>query len=99
MIERERVRQLQLHALEALSRQEALAGRFAVAIDLAFAAIAIEPLQESAHLAVIEAHVAEGNLAAAVRQYDRYSRLLADELGLSPTFDLAAVLGPVGGDA
>ena len=89
MIERERVRQIRLHALEALSRQRKHAGRFADAIDLALAAIAIEPLQESAHLALIEAHVAEGNLAGAVRQYNEYSELLDRELGLSPTFDVS----------
>jgi DNA-binding SARP family transcriptional activator len=44
-----------------------------------------EPLRESAHRAVIEVHLAEGNPGEALRQYDLYRRLLRVELGLSPS--------------
>jgi hypothetical protein len=48
LIERERVRQRLLHALEALSRQLAQTGRCAEAVDAAMMAVAAESLRESA---------------------------------------------------
>ena len=45
----------------------------------------IEPLRESAHRAVIRAHLAEGNRAAALRQYAQLRRLLHAELGAEPS--------------
>jgi DNA-binding SARP family transcriptional activator len=85
MLERERLHHLGLHALEALSRRLARRGRFAEAVDTALLAVRGEPLRESAHRCLIEAHVAEGNPAHAVAHYERYRRLLHDSLGVEPT--------------
>jgi two-component SAPR family response regulator len=63
LMERERIRQRLLHALEAVSRRLARAGDYAGAVEAAMLAISAEPLRESAQRALIEAHVAEGNLA------------------------------------
>jgi DNA-binding SARP family transcriptional activator len=93
VIDRERHRQLRLHALEALSRQLATAGDYGRAIDAAYAAIAVEPLLESARAALIEAHLAEGNRAEALRQYRAFRRLLHDETGLAPSAVLTAAVG------
>src|SRR4029077_18810447 len=49
------------------------------------AAVAGEPLRESSHRAVIRAHLADGNVAEAVRQYRLCRRLLNDHLGLEPS--------------
>ena len=68
--------------LEALSQGLADAGRFAQAVDAAYAAIAAEPLRESAHAALISAYLAEGNRAEAARQFVAYERLIDEELGL-----------------
>lgn len=95
-LERERLRQIRAHALEALSRRLAEAERFREAIDVGLAAIALEPYRESAHRAVISAHLAEGNGAEAARQYGFYRRLVADGLGLAPS---ALMLDLVGGIA
>ncbi len=92
VLERERHRQLRIHALEALSRRLTTAGSFASAIDVAYRAIEAEPLRESAQGALIEAHLAEGNRSAASRQLDLYRRLLADELGLAPSRALESLL-------
>jgi DNA-binding SARP family transcriptional activator len=85
VIERERLRQLCVHALERLSTDARAAGQFAHATDAGLAAVAFEPLRESAHRVVIEAHLAEGNASEAVRQYELFRRLLGSKLGLRPS--------------
>lgn len=92
LVERERHRQLRIHALEALSTRLVAAGRFAEAIDAAYAAIVAEPLRESAHGALIRAHLAEGNRGEAACQFRVYERLLRDELGLRPSPQIAALV-------
>ena len=92
LLERERLRQLRLHALEALSGQLLAAGDCASAVEAGLAAVAIEPLRESAHRAVISAHLAEGNRAEALRQYEELRRLLGTELGVGPSPLVAELL-------
>lgn len=93
LLERERLRQRTLHALEALSRRLVRERRYADAVEAAMLAIGAEPLRESAQRALIEAHVAEGNLVEARRGYDAYRTLLRRELGVAPSADLAVLLG------
>lgn len=83
--ERERFRELRLHALEALSRYRTQAGRFAEAIDAALLVVGTEPLRETAHRALIRAYLAEGNWGRAMRQYEVLSRALRQELGVEPS--------------
>jgi len=85
LFERERLKQLCLHALEDFSDHCADAGAFAAAIDSALLAVKLEPLRESAHRAVSRAHLLEGNVVQARRQYETYSHLLWDELGIAPS--------------
>jgi DNA-binding SARP family transcriptional activator len=85
LLERERLRQLQIHALEALAARLRRMGKFPQAIDVAYAVIDAEPLRESGHVALIDAHLAEGNVAQAHQQLRRYSELLHAELGMSPS--------------
>jgi DNA-binding SARP family transcriptional activator len=92
LIERERFRQLGLHALELLSERLAAARRFGSALDAALAAVAGEPLRESAHRALIKAHIAEGNAWEAIRQYRFYRGLLHDQLGLDPSPAMEALV-------
>lgn len=88
LIERERFRQLRLHALEALCRRLSGEGRHAYATEAGLAAVASEPLRESAHRALIAAHLNEGNAGEALRQYRVCQALLRDELGLEPSEQL-----------
>jgi DNA-binding SARP family transcriptional activator len=85
LLERERLRQLRLHALEAVAEQYLARGQPAAALDAALCAVTIEPLRESAHRAVIEIHLAEGNRAEANRQLRYLTQLLRDELGATPS--------------
>jgi peptide/nickel transport system substrate-binding protein len=48
-------------------------------------AIALEPFRESGYRRLMEAHVAAGNRAEALRVYERCRRLLAEELGAYPS--------------
>jgi DNA-binding SARP family transcriptional activator len=85
LLERERLRQLRMHALEVLAHKLACTGRYGEAVQAAYAAVRTEPLRESAHRAVVRVHLAEGNVAEAVRAYESFRSLLVDELGVLPT--------------
>jgi DNA-binding SARP family transcriptional activator len=85
IVERERMRQRRLHMLEVACRRLTSARRFANALEAGLAAVAVEPLRESGHAAVIEAHLAEGNLIEASRQYELLRDLLREHLGVLPS--------------
>jgi SARP family transcriptional regulator, regulator of embCAB operon len=88
LVEAEDWRQLRLHALEAMAGRLTAAGCWGQAADAASAAVRAEPLRESAHAALIQVHVAEGNQSEAVREFIHYRALLHAELGLEPTLRL-----------
>lgn len=92
LYERERLRQLQMHALEALAKRLTAAGRYAEAIEAAMAAVRLDPLRESATRALIVAHLAEHNVVEAVRQYESFRDGLIRELGVAPTSDLEGLI-------
>ena len=92
LVERERFHQLRLHALEASCDRLITAGRCGEAIDAGLAVVAAEPLRESAHRALIRAHLAEGNQGEAHRQYQLCCEILRDELGVEPSNTLRALL-------
>jgi DNA-binding SARP family transcriptional activator len=92
LMERERIRQRLLHALEALSRQLAQTGRCAEAVDVAMMAVTAEPLRETAQRVLIEAHMAEGNWVEGRRSFEAYKNLLDRELGIQPDPELASIV-------
>ncbi|WP_308403359.1 BTAD domain-containing putative transcriptional regulator [Streptomyces sp. Tu102] len=94
LLERERLRQLRLHALDALAESLTREGKPALALEAAWASVRSEPLRESAHRAVVSAHLAEDNLAEAVRHYHAFRCLLHDELGVEPSPAFARMLPP-----
>jgi DNA-binding SARP family transcriptional activator len=83
--ERERVRQLRLHALEVVAEELAADGRFGEAVEAAFAALAIDPLRESTQRVLVRVYIAEGNWNEALRLYRVYARRLRAEIGLEPS--------------
>jgi len=92
ILERERQRQICLHALESLCEQWAAAGHYAKAVMAGIAAVAGEPLRESAHRALIKAFLAEGNPGEAIRQYSFYRDILQRELQLDPSPHVTALV-------
>jgi DNA-binding SARP family transcriptional activator len=85
IIERERIRQRTLRTLENASAELRRLGLFPAAIEAGSAAIKLAPLRESAHRAVIEAHLVEGNYSEAVRQYEAFTSIIFDALGVLPS--------------
>jgi DNA-binding SARP family transcriptional activator len=92
ILERERLRQRVLHALEAQSRFLSAANRHADAVDAALAAVRAEPLRESAQRTLIEAYLGEDDWVEAQRTLDCYRDVLDRELGLSPSPDLVQLV-------
>ena len=85
VLEAEAWRQLRLHALEALARRFTALGRYGDAAVAASTAVSGEPLRETAREVLIQVHLAEGNLAEAAREFDRFRALLDDELAVPPS--------------
>lgn len=93
VLAREQLRQARLHALEASAAYLRRARRFPEAIDAMLDVIAEEPLRESAHTALIDAYLSEGNASEALRQFDRFAALLWYELGIRPSDALCERVG------
>lgn len=93
LLERERIHQLRLHALEAISEQLLRSGRHADALEAALAAVRAEPLRESARRAAVRVHLAERNPTEAVREYNAFRELLDSELGVRPSTAFTGLIG------
>jgi DNA-binding SARP family transcriptional activator len=61
-------------------------------VQAGLAGVSGEPLRESARRALIEAHLAEHNVAAALREYEVFTQLLRTELGLEPSDEIRALI-------
>lgn len=95
--ERERLRQVHLYGLEAMTAALRRSGRSAEAVIVGLAAVARDPLRESAHRLVIEAHLDLGNVAEARRQYGLCRGYLREHLGVEPSPSLGELLTPPAG--
>lgn len=90
--ERERLRQMQLNALDTLTRRLIAQDRVGAAILTGQAALAADPLRESSFELVIRALLVQGNLAQAHRLFDAFAGLLEAELGVSPSCTIEQLL-------
>jgi DNA-binding SARP family transcriptional activator len=103
LTERERFRQLRLHARESMAQYLITDRRYGLAVEAALMAIRDEPLRESSHRLLVAAHLAQGNHSAAIAQYERFRQSLLDELGVRPSAHFGVLLrevlnaGPSGG--
>lgn len=93
-VERERYRQIRLHAMESLCRRLTAAGLHSAAIEVGHVLVDVEPWRESARRALIEAHLAEGNISEAVRQYDSFVELLRSGGGFARPSELMGLFTP-----
>jgi DNA-binding SARP family transcriptional activator len=91
-LERDRLRQLRLHALEEAVSMLLRAHRESVAFYLALEAVRAAPLRESAHAALIRVHLAEGNASDAAYQHRLFSSALREQLGVDPSPRFGALL-------
>lgn len=92
-VDRERLRQHQLGLLESRARDALDRGDTTDAIQSGLTAVSIDPLRESSHRVVIEAHLVEGNAAEARREFERYRVAVEGQLGLSPSAQMVALVG------
>ena len=90
--ERERLRHLRLHTLEAWAEELAARGRFGLALDVALVALRTDVLRESAHRTVITVHRLEGNVREARRAFEVCRSVLAREIGVAPSPQTAALV-------
>ena len=73
-------------------------GNHAEAVSLAQQLVSADPLVERTHRTLLRALAAAADRGAAVRAFDRYRTLLADELGVDPSDETVAVyLEAIGG--
>ncbi len=89
--QRERLRTLLVRTLDYQCDFYQWHGERDVALKLAQEAVAIEPLRETGHLRLMRLLLEQGNRAEALRAYDRFRRLLRDELGVSPSAETEAL--------
>ncbi|MDG9701491.1 BTAD domain-containing putative transcriptional regulator [Streptomyces sp. DH37] len=94
MVAREHFRQTRLHALEAVARRLRDGGELAAAMECAMTAVEAEPLRESAHRHVVDVHLAEGNVAEALRHYEFFRRMIRSQLGLGPSSGFRRLVAP-----
>lgn len=91
-LERESLRRAVTSALEMLVRLHMAQGDHGPALDFAQRWLALEPGDEQAHQAVIALHLRSGDLAAARRQYEVCTRVLAEELDALPSEETQLLL-------
>lgn len=90
--DRERFRMLRLQALDRAAAELIERGEPARGLEAALAAVATDPLRETARRLVIRIHVVQGNMGEAYRAYNAYRELLSEELGLDPSPEMHAIL-------
>jgi len=96
LVKRDHHTQLRLRALEALSLRLSEMRRFGEAVQAAMLAVAREPLRESAQRTLVQVHLAEGNVAAALKQYVSFRELLLEELNLEPSPEMQSLVSRSG---
>ena len=84
LLERERLRELHLQALEQLGQLEKAAGRYAKALELALRLSRADPLNETTHREIMRLHQLLGQPEAASRQFEVCRQTLRQELDVAP---------------
>ncbi len=85
LAERERLRQLALHALHTLVTHSAEQGQYLAGIDDATRLLTLDPLREESHRQLMWLLALSGQRSAALARYETLCRILDEELGLEPT--------------
>lgn len=89
--QRTRLQGLRLRASDCLAEAWLARGEGRLAQHTAEEAITVAPLREENHRLLIRAHLAQGNRADALLAFHRCRELLAEELGVDPAPETAAV--------
>jgi hypothetical protein len=89
--QRRGLRDVLLRALECQRDASLAAGEFGEAVRSATEITELEPFRESSYRALMQAHIAAGNPAEALRVYERCRRFLGEELGAYPSAETEAL--------
>ncbi|HYF92158.1 MAG TPA: BTAD domain-containing putative transcriptional regulator [Symbiobacteriaceae bacterium] len=81
---RTHARRLYQATVRKLADRAGAAGRHDEAVEFLQLLIQVDPLDEEAHLGLMEAYAALGHRSSALQQYRTIARLLDEELGLEP---------------
>jgi DNA-binding SARP family transcriptional activator len=76
---------LQMRGLDCLAAASEATGDAASAVQYTTEVLELDPFRETAYQRLMRLHAAAGNRAEALRLYERYRRLMRDELGASPS--------------
>jgi DNA-binding SARP family transcriptional activator len=87
LAERERLRELVLQVLARLFARRREAGAIDAAIQTALRILALDPLQEPVHRALMRLYAQAGRRGAALRQYQHCVAVLRRELGVEPELE------------
>jgi SARP family transcriptional regulator, regulator of embCAB operon len=93
---RDALRALLVRVLDVLADVHASNREPALAVRIAEQAVGLEPYRESGYRRLMRLHDDAGNRAEALRVYQRCRRLLADELGTTPSPETDALMRAVG---
>lgn len=97
VVERESLRRAAARCLATLGRAALADGDHEKALAHLRRWLSLDPLDESAHRSLIEAYVATGDRAAALRQYDACVRVLEEELAVAPLEETTALYESIKG--
>jgi DNA-binding SARP family transcriptional activator len=92
IFERERLMQLQIRFLDALSRALVDNSQVVEGLDVALRLVAIDPFRERSQETLVRAYLAEGDVRRAHCQIESYSELMRDTFGCRPTPQLRQLL-------
>jgi DNA-binding SARP family transcriptional activator/tetratricopeptide (TPR) repeat protein len=97
LVERERLQELYLKALERLLEHHKQIGDYAEALSIAQQLVATEPLHEASHRELMHLYHLLDRDAEAIAQYDRCCGILQEELGVSPAPETEALYQALSG--
>jgi len=84
LCERERLRRLYLNSLAHLMRYHAHCKEYEKSVTYGHRILALDPLREEIHRAIMRSYMQSGRRSRAIRQYERCRTILAQELGVGP---------------
>lgn len=91
MVERERYRRLAVGGLTRLSQWYEVQQDFRAGLETLEQALAFDPLQEDLQRLALRLHYLAGDRAGAIRRYENFRQLLADEMGVPPMDETRAL--------
>ncbi len=93
-LDRRRLHQMRLHAMEAAAEEMLRRGRTAEAMLGAHELLRADPLRESSHRLIVRIHLAEGNVRAALDQFMACGTMLRREIGVPPSGEMLGLVSP-----